>query len=59
MVTAAMKSEDNCFGKKAMINLDGVLKVRDITLPTKVHIVKVQRYTWSFWWLPTGVRAGM
>ena len=27
-------------GRKAMINLDGVLKSRDITLPTKVHIVK-------------------
>ena len=28
------------FGRKAMTNLDGVLKCRDITLPTKVHIVK-------------------
>ena len=28
------------FGRKAMINLDTVLKSRDITLPTKVHIVK-------------------
>ena len=27
-------------GKKAMTNLDNVLKSRDITLPTKVHIVK-------------------
>ena len=27
-------------GRKAMTNLDGVLKSRDITLPTKVHIVK-------------------
>ena len=27
-------------GRKAMTNLDGVLKCRDITLPTKVHIVK-------------------
>ena len=27
-------------GKKAMINLDGILKSRDITLPTKVHIIK-------------------
>ena len=27
-------------GKKAMTNLDSVLKSRDITLPTKVHIVK-------------------
>ena len=27
-------------GKKAMINLDSILKSRDITLSTKVHIVK-------------------
>ena len=31
-----------CFllGRKAMTNLDGILKSRDITLPTKVHIVQ-------------------
>ena len=27
-------------GKKAMANLDSVLKSKDITLPTKIHIVK-------------------
>ena len=27
-------------GRKAMTNLDSVLKSRDVTLPTKVHIVK-------------------
>ena len=27
-------------GRKAMINLDSILKSRDITLPTKVHTVK-------------------
>ena len=27
-------------GKKAMTNLDSVLKIRDMTLLTKVHIVK-------------------
>ena len=27
-------------GRKAMTNLDSILKRRDITLPTKVHIVK-------------------
>ena len=27
-------------GRKAMTNLDNVLKSRDITLPTKVHILK-------------------
>ena len=32
-----------CFllGGKAMTNLDSILKSRDITLPTKVHLVKV------------------
>ena len=28
-------------GRKAMTNLDSVFKSRDITLPTKVHMVKV------------------
>ena len=28
-------------GRKAMTNLDSILKNRDITLPTKVHLVKV------------------
>ena len=27
-------------GRKAMSNLDSILKIRDITLPTKVHLVK-------------------
>ena len=27
-------------GRKVMINLDSILKSRDITLPTKVHLVK-------------------
>ena len=27
-------------GRKAMTNLDNILKSRDITLPTKIHIVK-------------------
>ena len=27
-------------GRKAMTNLDSILKSRDITLPAKVHIVK-------------------
>ena len=28
-------------GRKVMINLDSILKSRDITLPTKIHLVKV------------------
>ena len=31
---------DFLFGRKAMASLDSILKSRDITLPTKVHIVK-------------------
>ena len=40
MVTAAMKLKDVCSWKKTMTNLDSILKNRDITLPTKVHLVK-------------------
>ena len=29
-------------GRKAMMNLDSILKSRDITLPTKVHLVKAR-----------------
>ena len=41
-------------GRKAMTNLDGVLKRKDITLLTKVHIVKamafpVVMYEWEIW----------
>ena len=28
-------------GRKAMTNLDSILKSRDVTLPTKIHLVKV------------------
>ena len=37
-------------GRKAMTNLDSILKSRDITLPTKVHLVKAIVY---------GVRVGL
>ena len=40
MVTAATKLRLLLLGKKAMTNLDSILKSRDITLPTKVCIVK-------------------
>ena len=41
MVTAAMKLKRHLLlGRKAMINLDSILKSRDITLPTNVHLVK-------------------
>ena len=32
-------------GRKAMINLDSILKSRDITLPTKVYLVKAMVFT--------------
>ena len=35
-------------GRKTMINLDSILKSRDITLPTKVRLVKaIQVFQWS------------
>ena len=40
MVTAAMKFKDAYSLEENMTNLDSILKSRDITLPTKVHLVK-------------------
>ena len=41
MVTAAMKLKDSLLrGRKVMTNLDTILKSRDITLPTKIRLVK-------------------
>ena len=41
MVTEAMKSKDAwLLGRKVMTNLDSMLKSTDITLPTKVPLVK-------------------
>ena len=40
MVTAAMKLRHLLFGRKAMTNLDSIFKSRDITLLTKVYLVK-------------------
>ena len=49
------------FGRKVMTNLDSILKSRDITLPTKVHLVKAMVFpelyykeswvpkNWCFW----------
>ena len=41
-------------GRKAMTNLDSIFKSTDITLPTKVHLVKtmvfsVVMYRWESW----------
>ena len=41
MVTASHEIKSGLFlGRKAMTNQDSVLKSRDITLPTKVHLIK-------------------
>ena len=44
MVTAAMKVRYLLLGRKAVTNLDSVLKSRDITLPTNVHLVKAMGF---------------
>ena len=46
-VTAAMKSEDNCSWQESYDNLDSVLKSRDITLTTKVRIVKPMVFSYD------------
>ena len=56
MVIAAMKIKDalRLLGRKVLTKLDSILKSRDITLPTKVHLVKamvfpVVRYGYESW----------
>ena len=39
-MTAVMKLKDAYSLEETMTNLDGILKNRDITLPTKVRLVK-------------------
>ena len=34
-------------GRKIMTNLDSILKSRDITLPTKAHLVRAMFFQWS------------
>ena len=41
MVTTAIKLKDLFLGRKVMTNLESILKSRDITLLTKVYLVKV------------------
>ena len=53
-MTAAMKLRHLLLGRKAMTNLDSILRTRDITLPTNVHLVKalvfpVVRYGCESW----------
>ena len=39
MVTAAMKLKDACSLEEKLTNLESLLRSRDVTLPTKVHLV--------------------
>ena len=45
MVTAAMKLRRLLLERKVMTNLDSILKSRDITLPTKVRLVKAMIFS--------------
>ena len=40
MVIAAMKLKDACSLEEKLLQTNSILKSRDITLPTKVHLVK-------------------
>ena len=42
-------------GRKAITNLDSIFKSRDITLPTKVYLVRL----WFFLWSCMDVRVGL
>ena len=48
MVTADMKLRCLLLGRKVMTNLDNILKSRDITLATKVHLVRLWFFQWSY-----------
>ena len=58
MVTAAMKLKALAPWKKVMTNLDSIWKSRDITLPTKAHLVKALVFLAVMWeldykgWVP-------
>ena len=56
MMTAAMKLKDTySLEGKVMTNLDSIFKSRDITLPTKVRLVRL----WFFHWSCMDVRVGL
>ena len=48
-VTAAMKLRHLLLGRIAMTNLNSVLKSREITLPTEVHLVKAMVFPLVVW----------
>ena len=51
MVIAAMKLRRLLLGKKLMTNLDSILKSRDVTLLTKVRLVKAMVFSSSHVWM--------
>ena len=51
MVTTTMKLRCLLLGRKAMTNLDSILKSKDITLPSKVHLVKAMGFSSSHVWM--------
>ena len=56
MVTSAMKLKEKFLGRKAMTDLDSILKSRDITLPTKLHLVKSMVFpVWMDIWMDVRV----
>ena len=44
VVIAAVKLKHLLLGRKVMTNLDSIFKSRDITLPTKVRLVKAMAF---------------
>ena len=56
MVIAAMKLKDAySLEEKLMSNLDSIFKSRDITLPTKVHLVKAMVFPGVMYGLRVGL----
>ena len=51
MVTAATKLRHLLLGRKTMTNLDSILKIRDITLPRKVHYSQSYSFSRSHVWM--------
>ena len=50
-MTAAMKVRHLLLGRKTMTNLDSILKSRDITLLTKVRLVKAMVFPIVMVWI--------
>ena len=51
MMTAAMKLRHLLLGRKTMTNLDSILKSRDMTLLTKVRLVKAMVFPIVIVWM--------